>query len=73
MFGQKKVLLVEGMMCEHCAAHVEAAVSKIDGVKSVKVDLKKKTATVKVERDIPSEEFEKAITGAGYKLVGVED
>lgn len=73
MFGQKKVLLVEGMMCEHCAAHVEAAVSKIDGVKSVKVDLKKKTATAKVERDIPSEEFEKAIAGAGYKLVGVED
>ena len=73
MFGQKKVLLVEGMMCEHCAAHVEAAVSKIDGVKSVKVDLKKKIATAKVDRDISREEFEKAITGAGYKLVGVED
>ena len=73
MFGQKKTLIVEGMMCEHCAAHVEAALGKIDGVKSVKVDLKKKTATAKVSRDIPNEEFEKAIAGAGYKLVGVEE
>ena len=73
MFGQKKVLVVEGMMCEHCAAHVEAAVSKIDGVKSVKVDLKKKTATAKVDRDISRDEFEKAVSGAGYKLVEVQD
>ena len=74
MFGQKKkTLVVEGMMCEHCAAHVEGALSKIEGVKSAKVDLKKKTATVKAERDIAAAEFEAAISAAGYKFVGVQD
>ena len=74
MFGQKKkTLIVEGMMCEHCAAHVEDALKKLDGVKSAKVELMKKSATVKLERDITPEEFKEAIAGAGYKLVEVQD
>ena len=74
MFGQKKkTLVVEGMMCEHCAAHVEGALSKIDGVKSAKVDLKKKTALVKADREIGHDEFDQAISKAGYKLVEVKD
>ena len=74
MFGQKKItLVVEGMMCEHCAAHVEDAVKKIDGVKAVKVDLKNKTATVKAANEISRDAFENAIANAGYKLVEVKD
>lgn len=74
MFGQKKiVLVVEGMMCEHCAAHVEDAVKKIAGVKAAKVDLKSKTVAVKAANEISREAFEKAIAGAGYKLVEVRD
>lgn len=74
MFGQKKiVLVVEGMMCEHCAAHVEDAVKKIAGAKAAKVDLKSKTVTVKAANEISREAFEKAIADAGYKLVEVRD
>ena len=40
------VLKVEGMMCEHCKARVEKALSAVDGVIKVKVDLAAKTATV---------------------------
>lgn len=72
MFGQKKIVIgVEGMMCEHCAAHVEEAVKKIAGVKAAKVDLKDKSVTVKADREIESAEFEAAISGTGYKFVGV--
>ena len=73
MFGSaKQTLVVEGMMCSHCAAHVEGAVSKLDGVKSVKVDLKAKTATVKVDKPLEKEVYEKAIADAGYRLVEVK-
>lgn len=72
MLGAKKqILKVEGMMCAHCAAHVEEALSKLDGVKGVKVDLDKKTATVKVSKEIDEETYAKAITEAGYKFVEV--
>lgn len=74
MFGlQKQTIAVEGMMCEHCAAHVKEALEKIDGVKLAKIDLAKKRATVKVEREVSSEEFERAIQDAGYRFGGVVD
>ena len=44
----KKIISVEGMSCEHCVAAVKSALEKLDGVKAAKVDLKKKTATVKL-------------------------
>lgn len=72
MFGTKKqTLKVEGMMCKHCAAHVEEVLSKLDGVKDAKVNLEAKTATVKVSSEIAREVYEKAIADAGYKLVEV--
>lgn len=72
MFGSKKqTLVVEGMMCEHCAAHVKEALEKVDGVSDAKVDLKGKTATVKVKETLSEETFRKAIEEAGYKLVEV--
>jgi Cu2+-exporting ATPase len=66
------VVKVEGMMCAHCAAHVEEALSKIPGVKGVKVDLDKKTASVKAKSEISEGAFRAAIEEAGYKFVGVE-
>ena len=33
-----KKVLVEGMMCEHCKAHVEKALNDIDGIQAT-VDL----------------------------------
>lgn len=72
MFGSKKqTLSIEGMMCEHCAAHVKTALEKIPGVDSVKVDLKGKCAAVKTKADIDEATYRKAIEDAGYKLVEV--
>lgn len=72
MFGSKKqTLKIEGMMCMHCAAHVENALKALDGVKDVKVDLKGKSATVKVDEPIAQDVYAKAIEEAGYKVVEV--
>ena len=73
MFGSKKqTLVVEGMMCEHCAAHVKQALEALPEVKGAKVNLAEKTVEVKVSADISSETYAKAITDAGYKFVEVK-
>ena len=64
----KKTLKIEGMMCQHCVAHVTKALSGIAGVESVEVNLKKKTATVQLNEDIANEIFISAITEAGYEV-----
>lgn len=66
----EKTLKIEGMMCMHCQKHVTEALSKMDGVTEVNVDLEAKTAVVKAGRDIPEAEFKAVIEEAGYELVG---
>ena len=62
-------LKIEGMMCAHCQKHVHEALSKIDGVTEVQVDLEGKKAMVTVTKNIPTQVFEKVIIDAGYTLV----
>ena len=66
----EKTLKIEGMMCMHCQKHVTEALSKMDGVTEVNVDLEAKAAVVKADRDIPQAEFKAVIEEAGYELVG---
>ena len=46
---QQNVLNVEGMSCSHCENRVKKAVSALDGVKNVAVDLAGKTVTVEFD------------------------
>ncbi|MBQ8357966.1 MAG: heavy metal translocating P-type ATPase [Clostridia bacterium] len=75
MFGKKKetattILTVDGMMCGKCAAHVEKALTDLKGVDSAKVDLAAKTVTVVASTKVPAADMAKAITDAGYTVVG---
>ncbi len=67
----KKIISVEGMSCEHCVAAVKSALEKLDGVKAAKVDLKKKTATVKLSDSVADEVLKAAVTEAGFTSVSV--
>ncbi|SFT73001.1 Cu+-exporting ATPase [Selenomonas sp. GACV-9] len=62
-------LKIEGMMCQHCQKHVNDALSKMDGVTSVTVDLEGGKAEVTASREISREEFKTVIETAGYELV----
>ena len=63
----KTELMIGGMSCEHCVRSVTQAIEKVDGVKSVKVSLKKGNAVIKGE-DIDIEAVKKAVTEAGYSV-----
>ena len=67
--AMKKTLTIEGMMCAHCAAHVEKALTALDGVGSVTVDLAGKTAVV--TGDVSDEALKKAVADAGYQVTDI--
>ena len=62
------VIKVEGMMCTHCKARVEKVCSQVHGSTGAVVDLEAKTVTVTGSADV--EAVKKAITDAGYEVVG---
>ena len=64
----KKTLLVEGMMCQHCVAHVTKALQSVQGVASVEVDLKKKTAVMELNEAVENETLVSAVAEAGYEV-----
>ncbi len=67
----KKIVVVEGMHCAHCQASVEKALSQVEGVTEAKVNLEKKTATVRMDREVSDEALKKAVTDAGFEPVSV--
>ncbi len=67
-----KVLTIEGMMCGHCQARVEKALSEVKGVKSVTVDLDAKTATVEAGLLTGNQALTKAVTDAGYEVTNIQ-
>ena len=66
-----KVIKIEGMMCEHCVAHVKKALEAFPGV-SVAVDLAGGKATVQGDSLPDNAKLTEAVEQAGYKVVGVE-
>lgn len=64
-------LKIKGMMCQHCVNHVTQALTKLDGVTAVKVDLAGEKADLATNKDIARDVYEKAIVDAGYELVDV--
>lgn len=64
----KKTLKIEGMMCMHCVGQVQKALSGVAGVKSVDVNLKKKTASVELDGTVEDQALISAVEEAGYEV-----
>jgi copper chaperone CopZ len=62
-----KVITVKGAKCSMCVDTITGALKAVTGVKTAKVDLKKKTATVTFDPEVVTlPELEKAVAAAGY-------
>lgn len=66
--NMQKTMKIEGMMCPRCVAHVTKALQAVDGVASVEVNLKKKTAIIELAETIAEEKLIGAVTEAGYEV-----
>jgi copper chaperone CopZ len=66
-----KVFKIDGMHCESCTSRVKRAINNIDGV-SAKLNLRKKQAVVKYEKEVADETLVKEIEALGYKVIAVQ-
>ena len=66
--AMKKTLTIEGMMCAHCAAHVEKALNALPGI-TAQVDLAGKTAVV--TGSAGDEALKQAVADAGYQVTDI--
>lgn len=63
-------LNVEGMSCSHCVNAVTKAMTALEGVSGVNVDLEGKTVTVDYDTEqVSLESIKEAIEDEGYDVV----
>jgi Cu2+-exporting ATPase len=70
-FQMVKILKIEGIMCSHCEARVKAALEELPFVSSAEVRHESGTARVTLTSEDDAS-LEKAVVGAGYKLILIE-
>lgn len=64
----KQTFKITGMTCQHCVKNIETAVQELNGLKKIKIHLKKETALVHYnEEQLSSEAIINKITEAGYQ------
>ena len=59
-------LSIDGMMCKHCQARVEQALTSVNGVTKVEVSLENKTATI--TGTASKDTLVQAVVNAGYEV-----
>ena len=69
----KKIMYVEGMVCNNCVSHVTEALLEIEGVAGADVVLEPKTAIVTLEKEIADEVLKAAVVEAGYDVTSIQN
>lgn len=64
-----KTITIKGMSCNHCAMAVKKALSGIDGIVNVTIDLEGGKAVFDETKPIDMEVIREGIEKAGYALV----
>ncbi len=67
-------LSIQGMHCASCASNIEKSLKKTPGIKNAVVSLMTKKGFVETDdnANVSEDDLKKAVSRAGYKLVGVE-
>lgn len=63
-------ITVNGMMCQHCEAHVKKALEAIDGITSATASHEKNLVTIETTKDIDEALIKAAVEEAGYEYGG---
>jgi copper chaperone len=66
----KKKILIEGMSCKNCVAHVKNALEELAGVSEVEVNLEGKYAVVETTES--DDVLKDTIEEEGYDVVGID-
>jgi copper chaperone len=63
------ILKVKGMSCQHCVMSVTKALTQLEGIRNVQVDLAKGEVRFDNTRSMTSDQIQKVIEDAGYQVV----
>jgi len=64
-----KSIKIKGMSCQHCVMAVTKALSSIDGIKDVKVDLMSGEASFEETKPVDTKIIADVVKKAGYEVV----
>jgi len=67
----KRIYTVPEIHCDHCVTAINRELSQIDGVSDIQVDLKAKTVTIELARDVTDERIADGLYEAGFDVVTV--
>ena len=65
-----KKVKIKGMSCQHCVMAVTKALSAVEGIAKVEVDLKTGTASYEETKPVDAAAVAAAVKKAGYDVVG---
>jgi len=65
-----KKIKIKGMSCQHCVMAVTKALSAVDGITKVEVDLKTGMASYEEAKPVDVEVITAVVKKAGYEVVG---
>ncbi len=68
----KTKVMIDGMSCGNCVAHIEKALSELDGADSVTVNLAEKMAEIESAERLDKKLIVAAVEEAGYTVTSIE-
>jgi copper chaperone CopZ len=66
----RKIILINGMMCKKCVAHVQKALEKIPDTKIISISLENGTAEIESLAD--DTVIKQTLTETGFACTGIE-
>ena len=69
--GKTMKITVNGMMCEHCEAHVKKALEAIDGIDQAKASHADHLVTLTLSKNVDEAAIKAAVEDAGYEYAGI--
>ncbi|MCK5157476.1 MAG: heavy-metal-associated domain-containing protein [Spirochaetales bacterium] len=67
----KKIVLIDGMTCHHCAFQVEKSLRSINGVTKARILLKKKLAELELNHEVSGKIIMDTVNKTGYKVLSI--
>ena len=67
----QKTMMIEGMMCGHCEAHVRKALEALPEVEAAIVSHENGTAILTLSADVANEALKKTVEDEGYTVKGI--
>jgi copper ion binding protein len=68
----KKIINIEGMSCDHCVGRINKALSEVEGINEVVVNLEEKKAEVTLEKNVADEKLKSEIENLGFNVMEIK-